>query len=161
MNKIYYLLLSIIITSSCTDNAPGPEAESNLQSGQPNLIFGHYYGFCHGESCIEVFQLKDNKLYEDTNDNYPHPENGLETNFVELDQSKYDLIKNLNFEIPDELVKSSDTVIGAPDAADGGGIYLELPDGRFWLLDMSKDFLPEYLHPLREEIITAIDLINQ
>ena len=34
------------------------------------LIFGHFYGECFGENCIEIFKLEADALYEDDNDVY-------------------------------------------------------------------------------------------
>lgn len=161
MDRLKLILLIASFAFACTENSPSPERNNSTLEDRQSIIFGHFYGYCLGESCIEVFRLTKDGLYEDTNDNYPNSTKRLETNFVLLDRSKFDLLKNFDLEIPDQLLDETNPVIGAPDAADGGGIYLELSDGRFWLLDMNPAYLPEYLHPLRKHVINAIDLINK
>lgn len=155
---IYTITFALLLTS-CTEESPSQELESNVEDEY--LIFGQYYGFCVGEGCIEIFKITKSDLYEDTNDFYPSSIKNYDGDFVRLDESQFNKLKNLSFEIPSQLYDETETVIGLPDAADGGGIYLELADGNFWLIDMNEYYLPEYLHPLRHEIRTAISRINE
>lgn len=160
MKTIIILTLPLVIFTACQSDNPSPGAESQIFSENEYLIFGHFYGFCGGEECIEIFKVTNDALFEDTNDFYPNSDNIYEAKFIQLPESKFKHLNELNFEIPGQLFDETETVIGAPDAADGGGIYLQLPDGRFWLLDMSLTYLPDYLHPLREQIRKAIAKIN-
>ena len=138
-----------------------PSAKADLKSDY--IIFGHFYGFCQGENCIEIFKLTESKLYEDVADNYPTSTHPYEGNFTEMDNEKLQLIKALADNIPQELLSEQDTVIGSPDAADGGGIYIAIKndDGtRFWLIDQMKFNVPDYLHSFMDEINNSISLIS-
>lgn len=159
MKHTIVLAYLLCVLSSCDNQSPSPEGAE--LADKEYLIFGHYYGFCVGEGCIEIFKLTKSNLYEDTNDHYPSSNKSYQGEFIKLDESRFNKLKDLNFEVPSELLNETKPVIGAPDAADGGGIYLELPDGSYWLIDMNENYLPEYLHPLRENIRTAISLINE
>ncbi|MEP4095596.1 hypothetical protein [Reichenbachiella sp.] len=161
MKIITYLVLSAVVLSSCGSQSPVPNELNQGSSNSEYIIFGHFYGFCGGEECIEIFKVTNDALFEDTNDFYPNSDNVYDAEFAQLDQSKFNKLKNLNFVIPDRLFDETKIIIGAPDAADGGGIYLQLSDGRYWLLDMSLTYLPEYLHPLREQIRLTIEKINE
>ncbi|MEO9964626.1 MAG: hypothetical protein ABJF11_02485 [Reichenbachiella sp.] len=159
MKSLFTFFLSILMMS-CMDNTP-MNIETEKAASAEFLIFGHFYGFCSGEECIEIFKLTNDALYEDTNDVYPNTNSDHDFSFVQLDESVFKRVENINFEIPSKLLNEAEIIIGAPDAADGGGIYLELPNGRYWLLDMSLTYLPECLHPLREQIRHAINEINR
>ena len=64
MKKLLLILLCLpIIFTSC-------KKEEVEISNNEYLIFGHFYGECIGEECVETFKLTDEKLYEDLNDNY-------------------------------------------------------------------------------------------
>jgi hypothetical protein len=65
-NKILILLcLPLTFLISCKkDNAAIPPSDY--------LIFGHFYGECSGERCIEIFKLEKDKLFEDKADQYPN-----------------------------------------------------------------------------------------
>lgn len=158
MKNIIKLLFTVLIFSNCSDQTPAPSEFIPLNTDY--IIFGHFYGMCGGEECIEIFKATSTSLYEDSNDSYPNSNQIYDGEFKKLDQSKFDKIKGISFEIPIELLNETETVIGAPDAADGGGIYLQLSNGQYWLLDMNENYLPEYLHPLQKNIRTAIAEIN-
>jgi len=64
--KRLWLILIVFLIISCEERAP-----DDVLSEIDYLIFGHYYGKCIGEECIEIFKLTKTKLYEDINDNYP------------------------------------------------------------------------------------------
>jgi len=47
--SVVVILASIFF--ACEDSSTNPEKESTV-------VFGRFYGFCHGESCIEIFKIK-------------------------------------------------------------------------------------------------------
>ncbi|MEP2024886.1 MAG: hypothetical protein ABJH98_14100 [Reichenbachiella sp.] len=161
MKSLAAFFLIVIFITSCNDQSAIPIEDALTKADAEYIIFGHFYGFCLGEECIEIFKLTPNAIFEDANDLYPSSQSVYESEFIKLDQSIFERLKESKIEIPSELLNEKATIIGAPDAADGGGIYLELPNGDFWLLDMNQEYLPEYLHSLRDEIRSAISLINE
>ena len=71
------ILLSTLLMASCKKN-------EDDQKNENYLIFGHYYGECGGETCIEIYCLESSRLLEDLNDNYPSSQNFYNANFTEL-----------------------------------------------------------------------------
>lgn len=130
------------------------------------FTFGHFYGECGGEGCIEIYKadLFQGKLFEDVNDSYPNALDFYSGNFMlELPVQKYHLVSDLINYIPESLY-NEDTVIGNPDGGDWGGIYFEIKSNdkhRFWLLDQMKSNVPEAYHQFIDEINERIDYINQ
>ena len=125
------------------------------------LVFGHFYGECMGEGCVETYKLTDTKLYEDTNDNY----SGAEPfSFIELPADKFDLVVDLPDDFPTELLEEEDGVFGCPDCADQGGLLIRYAKNgavRTWRIDQNKNEGPAYLHAFMDRINEKIDLINQ
>lgn len=155
-------LISTIIFASLL--AIGCEKDDEIKASESEyLIFGHFYGYCQGEECIEIYKLENDRLSEDTNDNYPTSTHYYDGNYIELSDSKFNLVKDLPDFIPAELLNNSEKIIGAPDAADGGGIYIEYyREGikQSWLIDNTKTNVPEYLHNFIDEVHQRISLIN-
>jgi hypothetical protein len=151
-------ILAFLIVGSCGDK----HDEVNI-SDSDHIVFGHFYGFCAGEECIEIFKLTQNALFEDISDTYPRWDRYYEGNYVQLDQSKFELVKSLSEHIPAQLLAEKDTVFGSPDAADGGGIYFAIKDGesaRYWVMDQVDQNIPEYLRSFKGKINESIALIN-
>ncbi len=79
------------------------------------IIFGHCYGMCMGEQCVEIFRLEKDKLFEDTKDLYPSRIDFYDGNYVQLSKQKFNDSKDLTNYFPTELLNETDTVIGQPD----------------------------------------------
>ncbi|MEX0289283.1 MAG: hypothetical protein AB3N14_09220 [Flavobacteriaceae bacterium] len=154
MKKALLLLLSFGILISCNNDDEGSVLdELNF------LIFGHYYGLCGGEGCIETYKLTGSKLFEDTIDDY----SGQEMNFVELDKALFEAVKDLPDFLPQELLNSDETFIGCPDCADGGGLFIlysQNGKGKSWRIDQNKSQVPESLHNFIDKVNEKIALIN-
>jgi hypothetical protein len=154
----------LIILTTCTKeqiNIANPIQGKNPATNY--ILFGHFYGFCGGEQCIEIFKLTDGTLSEDTLDIYPNSSLPYEGKFKIHDNAKYEKVKDLSTKIPSALLTTTATVIGQPDAGDWGGLYFELTlDGvpKFWLIDTMQSNLPEYLRPFATEIENKVKLIN-
>lgn len=150
------LLSTLLFNSSCSkEDAP--------DENQDYLIFGHYYGLCSGEECVEIFCLEALRLLEDSNDDYPNSSSFYNADFYELSSSQYEEVKDLMDFFPDTLLSINDVVIGQPDAGDWGGLYIEYNvDGnrRFWLLDQKIDNVPPSLHEFIDKVNEDILLIN-
>jgi len=153
--SIFFILISILLGSCRT--------EADLNKTPDYLVFGHFYGFSLGEESIEIFKLESKRLFEDLQDNYPTYQEPYNAEFELLGDEKFNQVKGLIDTIPEELFSESSKIIGAPDTADEGGLYIEVMiDGRrlFWLVDMAKENVPEYLHEFMDEIIYAIRLLQ-
>ena len=81
MKNIKYLLFSLfalLFLSAC--NSDDDAAHANPEY----LIFGHFFGECIGEGCVEIFKLDADKLYEDSNDIYPGQSDFYDGNFIRV-----------------------------------------------------------------------------
>lgn len=154
MRKSILLIVVSIVLLGCSSND-----DIQLNDGD-YLIFGHFYGFCVGENCVEIFKLTDTKLYEDSNDNY-----AMEPfNFELLDEAKFDLAKDLIDAFPEKLLLEKETTFGCPDCADGGGLYIEYSkDGvvKSWKIDQMQMNVPTYMHDFMDKVNEKISLINE
>ena len=83
MKTLYILLISTCVLVGCNNS------DDIALTDDDYLIFGHYYGECGGEGCIETFKLTSNTLYEDTLDNYS---GSGPFNFVMLDANTFDQV---------------------------------------------------------------------
>ncbi len=157
-NWILFVVCVALFTISC-------EKEQRCGFTSTQFSFGHFYGKCGGEECIEIFRIENGKLLEDTNDRYPGSDDFYKGQFSTiLPQEKYDLVKDLESFFPQELLNESETVIGQPDAGDWGGIYIEVTNGtlhRFWLLDQMDSNMPAEYNSFVDRINEKIALINQ
>tara|TARA_R110002049_G_scaffold37208_1_gene117452 strand:+ start:20682 stop:21146 length:465 start_codon:yes stop_codon:yes gene_type:complete len=154
MKKPILILLLSILTYSCNSDDDASLNEDDY------LIFGHFYGFCVGENCIETFKLTHDKLYEDSQDNYSHETFSFEV----LGNDKFEQAKDLIDYFPTKLLSEKETTIGCPDCADGGGIYIEYSkDGivKSWRIDQMKNNIPNYLHDFMDKVNEKISLINK
>ena len=152
------LLTGFILLTSCNK-----EDEIKLSDGD-YLVFGHFYGECMGEACVEIFKLEDSRLLEDSKDVYPGQSNFYEGNYYELSKENYEQVKDIIDFFPENLLNENDLVIGQPDAGDWGGLYIEYNYKgvrKFWLLDQMKSNVPNYLHEFIDEVNEKIDLINK
>lgn len=124
------------------------------------LIFGHFYGECIGEGCIETFKLTSNALYEDTVDSYA---GSAPFNFEQLENDRFEAVKDLIDFFPSQLISENNDVLGCPDCADGGGIFIEYSKNEIiksWRIDQSKSNIPTYLHQFVDKVNEKISLIN-
>jgi hypothetical protein len=155
MKNIISLCL-VIALASCAD-------EDELR-GADYILFGHYYGECGGETCVEIFKVTDYILSEDMLDNYPAAGKRYQGVYLPLpDQSNLDEVKTLAADIPAQLLSTQDKVIGMPDAGDWGGIYFQISRGgktQYWLIDKKEQNIPAYLRPFVAAINEKIALIN-
>lgn len=155
MRKIIALALSVLL--SCDEDERISLKDSSY------IIFGHFYGFCMGEKCIEIFKLTDTALYEDVRDRYPSTDSPYSGDFKPVEQFKFEMVKQLRDELPSELLEVEDRRIGQPDAGDWGGYYLEIPyrgKTRFWLIDKNELYLPENLKSFASRLSEYLSKIS-
>lgn len=147
-NTLIAICLTLVLLPAC-------KKEDNLTLSQSDyLIFGDFYGECLGH-CVRIFKLEQDKLFEDTKKEYPNKYSFYQGNFVQLPQQKFDIAKDLINSFPKKLLNETDTVIGIPDAADQGGLYIEYNVGgvrKFWLLDNWKTNTPAEYHEFIDKV---------
>ena len=155
MKNIFLLICVIGSLISCSND------DSSIEINEQNfLIFGHFYGECSGEGCVETFKLTDKKLLEDIIDDY----SGQNSEFMELENSKFEKAKNLVDFFPNQLLNENETVFGCPDCADGGGLFIQYSENgnvKSWRIDQRKDNVPNYLHNFIDKVNEKIGLINK
>ena len=134
------------------------------------MIFGHFYGECVGEGCVEIYKIDffDKTLAENTDDIYPSgagPYEGENYNFLSNEQ--YNLVKDLVDDFPAQLLSEDAHVFGNPDGGDWGGLYVEIrrfgdaAGSGFWLLDKNEENMPEVYNAFADRINDKIALINE
>ena len=154
MKEAFTLLMAIVILTSCNKD------EDCITINEQNfLVFGHFYGMCGGEECVETYKLTDLKLYEDILDDY----SGQNLDFVELDNETFEQINDLVDFFPNQLLNETDTVFGCPDCSDGGGLFIQYSDNgnlKSWRIDQFQENVPSYLHSFIDKVNEKISLIN-
>lgn len=131
------------------------------------MVFGHFYGECGGEGCVEIYKINNEMLYEDSTDVYPNGVTPYVGEFFALSDEKYQLVKDLLMEFPEDLYGEQNHVIGMPDAGDWGGVYVEVkmkdnPSlSGFWLLDQMESNMPQVYNEFVDKINEKIAIINQ
>lgn len=145
----------ILLTSGCNEDL------KPSKSGY--IIFGHFYGECMGEQCIEIFRLEEDQLFEDSNDRYPNSTGFYAGKWKKLSEQKFNDTKDLINGFPLDLLNETSTVIGQPDAGDWGGLYIEYNfDGirKFWLLDQMKSNVPAEYHNFIDRVNEKINQLQ-
>lgn len=161
-SNLTIIFFLIIISASCNR-----EIDECICSSYTEFTFGHFYGECAGEGCIEIFRvdLDQQKLFEDVNDFYPRIDTLYDGSlWVELPDEKFQQVKNLLTFMPAGLLAENETVLGQPDGGDWGGIYFELQtdSGRkFWLLDQMDNNMPREYNDFVDRINEKIVIINE
>ena len=157
ISRISLFFITFLLSVSCAEQKVQPEDENAY------ILFGHFYGFCMGEQCIEIFKLTDSELFEDLKDQYPSSQEFYIGDYKKLDQEKFELVKSLKNNIPFELTQEKNHRIGTPDVTDGGGVYFAIVNERgtkYWLIDQFDQNIPVYLKPFKDQINQSISLIN-
>jgi hypothetical protein len=165
--KNLYFLLSVfglIITGNtgCDEKNCG-EPVGELEY----FIFGHFYGECGGEGCVETFKLEDGALFEDDLDHYPSLGTAIDAHWNKLPDEKYEAVKSLSNEIPASLFDESNHILGIPDGGDWGGIYVEAKysgsqssKSGSWLLDKNEYNMTQVYNDFVDKIEEKIAAIQ-
>ena len=157
MKHFIFLAIGIVMFNSC-------KKESIEKVQDDFIVFGHFYGECMGEECVELFKLTNSTLFEDTNDNYPSSLNPYNGNFTIDRSSLINQIDDIWEAIPEQLLDENTITIGEPDAGDWGGIYFQYHHNgadQYWLIDKMKENVPQYLNDFIDSIEAKISLINE
>ena len=155
MKKLVLILAAVVLLIACT------KSDNNMTINEQNfLVFGHFYGFCGGESCVKTFKLTDEKLFEDTIDDYM----GQNLEFEELESGLFLQVNDLPDFFPNQLLNESETVFGCPDCADGGGLFVQYSKNgntKSWRIDQDYNNIPSYLHEFVYKVNEKIGIINK
>jgi hypothetical protein len=162
--KILMMIRTIIITTclSLIFLASGCNEDSK-PSKSGYIIFGHFYGECLGEKCIEIFRLEEDKLFQDSKDRYPSSSGFYSGKWVKLSNQKFNDTRDLINDFPMDLLTETSIVIGQPDAGDWGGLYIEYNfDGirKFWLVDQKKSNVPAKYHLFIDKVNEKINQLQ-
>ena len=157
MRQFLFLIsaLSLLILASCNKD------EDSKSAAGSELIFGHFYGECFGETCVETYKLNDVALFEDIEDGYA---GSGPFDFEQLSVEQFQIADGLKDELPGELLLAEDQTFGCPDCGDWGGVFIQWTDAgttQTWLADMENSSNPDYLQDFVDNIIETIRLINQ
>lgn len=99
-------------------------------------------------------------LYEVTQHDYA----GENLEFIVLDKELFDQEKDIRRAFPQQLIEEKETVIGCPDCADGGGLFIQYAkNGKVhsWRIDQNKGNVPSYLHAFMDQVNAKIELLDQ
>ncbi len=167
MKKFTWFIFSalfMVTVFGCDKN----DEQINQKTGEfAYFTFGHFYGECGGEACVEIYRLDAAQLQEDTTDVYPNSSTPYDGSFIVLPQDKFELVKEIIEYFPEELYGETNNVLGIPDGGDWGGIYVEInyinDEARsgFWLLDQNSYNMPDVYNAFVARINEKIILINQ
>ena len=153
-----YGLILLLLMMTCHS-----DEDINLDPKADYIMFGHFYGYCLGESCIEIFKFSGENLFEDTLDKYPKGTEFYNGSFAKIERPDNAGAGELLNNIPTRLLDTKSGIIGTPDAGDWGGIYFEINvDGRhaFWVIDKMRNNLPDEIIPFVDRIEKVILKIN-
>lgn len=169
MNYIKHTYWLIIITAllAIAPTACHDEKCGDINGEQEYFIFGHFYGKCAGEGCVEMYKLENGRLYEDDLDHYPDFATPIEAHWIELSKEKYEGVKDIENEFPNELYDETEHVQGIPDGGDWGGIYVETKftgdlasKSGIWVLDKNESYMPQVYNDFVDKIEVKIALIQ-
>lgn len=157
-------LTALILTLAAVTSLRCDNQALEFSRDSDYLIFGHFFGECFGEECVEIFKIENRAVYEDTLDMYPlQSQLPQMTHFVRLSDGDYEQVKSLTDSIPEKLFDESNVVIGQPDAGDWGGYYVETNvtgAPRYWLIDKMESNLPSYLRDFAADLNEAIQKLQ-
>ena len=160
--KNLFLLFAVSLLFSCSNENSNQNDPTPVLNGNDYLIFGHYYGFCGGEKCIETYKLTATTLAEDSLDIYPSINNNA-TNYIQMSNDKFILSQVLFAFFPTNLLLDTNMIFGVPDAYDQGGIHVQYSvNGVFkeYYFDNDLQNVPVQYHAFLNKIKEKIILLE-
>lgn len=119
---MFFKKLSIVCTMLLIMASCKKENTAQPYNSIASLAFGKYTGECLSD-CVVVYALYPLKLQQDTTPNLFFQTNYV-FNGIDLSSDKFEQVKHLLSEIPEELTTTADKSYGCPDCHDQGGIYV-------------------------------------
>lgn len=159
MRRVHLLFILVLgfMFSSCHKD------EGIELNNMDYLIFGHFYGECIGDGCIQFFKLEESLLLKGTNHEYPHGDDFYNGNFIPLPEEDFLEVKDIVNYFPTDLLNEENIVIGQPDAGDWGGIYIEYKDSEVrkrWFLDKMTDNVSQKYHEFISKVNEKIQQLQ-
>ncbi len=152
MNRSIFVLLSLVLFGlGCSSD------DDEVSCDKETIIFGHFFGECSGERCVEIYMLQNQSLFEDSNEFF----DSSEFDFEELSNDLYTQVEDVRALFPRELINTRSQTYGCPDCADQGGVYLQLVDrgGREFFIDQDINEIPQFLRDFVLEVNERITLL--
>jgi hypothetical protein len=106
---------------------------------------------------------RSGQMKQDANPSYPSQEAHYQGNFKKINTVDTDLALQLVANIPSELWDETEHVLGCPDCADQGGIYLGVEKDNkkfFYMMDNDTSALPVYLRQWVMDAHQALDRLQ-
>ncbi len=152
MNRSIFFLLSLVLFGFGCDSD-----DDEVSCDKETIIFGHFFGECSGERCVEIYMLQELSLFEASNEFF----DTSDFDFDELSNDLYAQVEDIRIFFPRELINTSSQTYGCPDCADQGGIYVQLVDrgGREFFIDQDVSEIPEFLRDFAGVINERIALL--
>jgi hypothetical protein len=163
MKKLKWMTIPVWVGVSCLLFSACDDDDKKIDEPMPDrFVFGDYYGMCSGDNCIDLYRIEGERVWEDSKNEYPEAKL-YSGNYTPRTDINYNDVKSLLEKIPEELFDETETILGEPDAADGGGYYVEIArdnNVRVWLIDKNKIAGREYLDEFKEEMNTKLTLLE-
>ncbi len=153
MKKLLISLLVIISITSCK------ESEEPLEDA---FVFGRWSAFCTG-NCVQIYKLENDKLYVDNLNSFRQA-GTITYSPTPLSNQYVAKAKSLKETFPSYLLENPFTVIGCPDCADQGSIYLAFDNREgalYWQIDTDEAAWPEEIRAYMNELVAFIDQLPQ
>ena len=156
--KLFLSVVLLLFISCSDDDSIIAGIEENKEA---TIVFGRYSNHCFGgETCVEIFKLSNGVLLEDVVDELPSSKSfyqGVFSKKVNTSRTDADMLIR---RFPQELFKEINGQIGSSTNRDKSGIYIEYKDANthsFWLIDVTSNNFPKYLHSFVADINIVID----
>ena len=155
MKKIALSLLLVAVTliTSCSEQKTGQK---------DYFIFGSFYGMCLGFDCVRYYKIENGVLYTDALKRYPGGGNSNTYQFNAYNGVYHNALLNLSASLPANIYNEPES-IGAPDASDQGGYYIEVHSNGHtnqWKIDKNQQAVPTYLHAMCDSMDHYLQVLN-
>ncbi len=161
-NQIRNILIAVLgftllITISCKKS----DTLDNF-GAEDYIVFGVSAGNCISD-CVQIFKLTKTAVYRDDHASYVGAgnfQNYLFNPVYTLSDSRFKGVEALITSVPSELHNGRRQVIGCPDCADAGAVYIELQfngvNTRFLLDGADSTEESQVLKSFKQQILDAI-----
>lgn len=142
---------------ACKEKAETPQKHDYL-------LFGTYRGHCDGPNCIVFYKLENGNLYQSESQIYPIANVFYNGPFKQLSKEQYNQVKDIEQVFPIDFLNANNQIIGCPDCADTGGIYIEICKNgitKNWFIDKDKSKVPNDLYAFLDAFWLKIEFLKE